>query len=210
MKNILSLGVAVSTALLAGCSFSGLDARSNFACKAPDGVLCESMSGIYANASLNNLPSQRIKHAHANQSANAVDVTPQNATRVQGEPGSLFTTPLYSGIPLYRDTSKLRVWIAPWEGADKTLYDQSYMYLVLNDGDWLIQHNNSIIQSAYAPVSPPVRSASSTKRADTNQSSTSGSLDAVQSTANTVQRFVSNPENNQQIMQGIKTPDASQ
>lgn len=209
MKNILSLGVIVSSAVLAGCSFSGLDSRGNFACKAPDGVLCESMSGIYANASLNNLPSQRIKHATTNQSKNAVDVTPQNVTRVQSVPGSLFTTPLYSGIPLYRDTSKLRVWIAPWEGADKTLYDQSYMYLVLNDGDWLIQHNNSIIQSAYAPVNPPVQSAL-TRKTDKNQSSAAGALDAAQSTANSVQRFVSNPETNQQIMQGIKTPDASE
>ncbi|WP_186269093.1 TraV family lipoprotein, partial [Burkholderia gladioli] len=51
-----------STALLSltACSFSGYDASSSFACKAPEGVLCNSMSGIYANAMAHNLPEQRV------------------------------------------------------------------------------------------------------------------------------------------------------
>ncbi|MDE2430828.1 MAG: TraV family lipoprotein, partial [Burkholderiales bacterium] len=61
MKKNLYLAIAASFTVLSGCSFSGLDAKSSFSCKAPDGVLCESMTGVYANASLNNLPSQRIK-----------------------------------------------------------------------------------------------------------------------------------------------------
>ena len=60
MKAVSLLQVIVAMAL-AGCSsMSGLDAKDTFSCKAPDGVLCESMTGIYANAQQNNLPGQRV------------------------------------------------------------------------------------------------------------------------------------------------------
>jgi hypothetical protein len=47
---------------------SGLSGSSDYACKAPDGVTCDSVSGTYANAIHNNLPSQRARrpaNAHA-------------------------------------------------------------------------------------------------------------------------------------------------
>ncbi len=51
-------------AMLAGCtSISGLTGSSSYACKAPDGVTCDSVSGTYANAVQNNLPSQRSRTA---------------------------------------------------------------------------------------------------------------------------------------------------
>ena len=47
-------------ALLAGCSsITGLDGSSQYACKAPEGVKCDSVSGNYYNALQNNLPAQR-------------------------------------------------------------------------------------------------------------------------------------------------------
>ena len=50
----------ISALLLAGCStFSGLDASSDFACKARPGVSCQSISGVHQNASAGNLPFQR-------------------------------------------------------------------------------------------------------------------------------------------------------
>ena len=48
--------------VLAGCtSLSGLSGTSDYACKAPEGVTCDSVSGTYANAIHNNLPSQRAR-----------------------------------------------------------------------------------------------------------------------------------------------------
>ena len=45
---------------LAGCAgMTGLDGQGGFSCKAPDGISCASLSGIYANAVQNNLPGQR-------------------------------------------------------------------------------------------------------------------------------------------------------
>jgi len=53
------LGLSV---ILGGCSsidLSGLSGPSNFKCKAPDGVSCMSVSGLYANASQGNLPAMK-------------------------------------------------------------------------------------------------------------------------------------------------------
>ena len=47
-----------------GCAnMSGLSGSSDYACKAPEGVTCDSVSGTYANAIHNNLPSQRPRSA---------------------------------------------------------------------------------------------------------------------------------------------------
>lgn len=52
---------------LSGCmSMSGLGGDSKYACKAPDGVTCDSVSGTYANAVANNLPGQRKRPAASN------------------------------------------------------------------------------------------------------------------------------------------------
>ena len=41
---------------LCACSATGLDAQKSFSCKAPVGIGCSSLSGVYANALANNLP----------------------------------------------------------------------------------------------------------------------------------------------------------
>ncbi len=143
MKRIL---IATGVAVLSGCTgFSGLDANSQFACKAPDGILCESMSGIYANAVAQNLPGQRVHRT--------------SATSPQAQPAAsapaLLPRPLSSGTPLRTPPRVLRVWLAPWEDSDGDLHDQSYVYLTVDTGRWVIEHNRRRIQDAYRPVRPP-------------------------------------------------------
>lgn len=56
----LHLGAFAALIPLAGCvNMSGLSGGSKYACAAPDGVACESVSGTYVNALHENLPSQR-------------------------------------------------------------------------------------------------------------------------------------------------------
>lgn len=45
----LTFGTGVVVALSGCSSMSGFDAKSESACKTPDGILCESISSIYAN-----------------------------------------------------------------------------------------------------------------------------------------------------------------
>lgn len=141
----LTFGIGAVVALSGCTSMSGFDAKSEFACKAPDGILCESMSGIYANAQAKNLPGQRV-----NQRGEApVELS-------QAKAGSnVMTKPIYSGTPIRSAPRLLRVWFAPWEDTDGDLHDQSYVYLPVDSGRWLVEHNRRRIQDTYRPVRAP-------------------------------------------------------
>jgi hypothetical protein len=68
--NKLSALPTLGAALLAGCSsITGLDGSSQYACKAPEGVKCDSVSGNYYNALQNNLPAQRKPTGSTNPSS---------------------------------------------------------------------------------------------------------------------------------------------
>lgn len=149
--NTTTIVSAACAALMAGCaSMSGLDAKSDFACKAPDGILCESMSGIYANAVANNLPGQRVTRASAATTQSSSDASP-----------GVITSPISSGTPIRSAPLVLRVWVAPWEDSDGDLHDQSYVYLQVDSGKWLIEHNRRRIQDAFRPVRAPAQTQSS-------------------------------------------------
>ena len=140
---MMIVGLAVASALSA-CSFTGLDAQSHFSCKAPDGVLCESMSGIYANTQANNLPGQRVNRRAPTEAP--VELSQAKA--------GVMTKPIYSGTPIRSAPRVLRTWFAPWEDTDGDLHDQSYVYLPVDSGHWLIEHNRRRIQESYRPVRP--------------------------------------------------------
>lgn len=141
----LSISVVAAVAALTGCSsLSGYDANTQFACKAPPGVLCESMSGIYANAEQKNLPGQRVNTALGAQG---------DVSRAKEE--GVLTKPIYSGTPIRTAPRVLRVWFAPWEDSDGDLHDQNYVYLQVDSGRWLIEHNRRRIQDNYRPVRAP-------------------------------------------------------
>jgi conjugal transfer pilus assembly protein TraV len=162
--------LAGSLMVLAGCtSLSGLDGSSSLSCKAPDGVTCDSVSGIYANAVRNNLPSQRSGTAaptagKASAAASAPPVvTPASAPPQSGVPPRP-SPPLAataSAMPLRSSARILRLWFKPWEDADRDLYDQGYVYVQIDSGQWLIEHAQRQIREAHAPLRPPPRSAAS-------------------------------------------------
>ncbi len=119
---------------------SGLDGQGKFSCKAPDGISCASLSGVYANAVQNNLPGQRT-------TAEAVKEQPplQKLTRL---------TPS-SGGPIRSAQQVRRVWLAPWEDDEEVLHDQSYFYLVVDPGQWQVEYSRRKASEAYRPVAPP-------------------------------------------------------
>ena len=128
--------LAIAGLALSGCTgMSGLSGGSNYACKAPDGVTCESVSGTYANAVQNRLPGQRQP------------------------PGAAVDPPARPlAMPLRSSARILRLWFKPWEDADGDLYDQGYVYVEIDGGRWLIDHAQRRIRDAYAPLRPPPRS----------------------------------------------------
>lgn len=188
-------GLAAASVLLAcmlgGCmSMSGLSGSSSYACKAPDGVTCDSVSGTYANAVQNNLPSQR-------RTAGANPGTPQAPRATEGIAGaatagaagaaasriavSPSSPPSPTAMPLRSSARILRLWFKPWEDADRDLHDQGYVYVRVDDGQWLVEHAQRQIRDAYAPLrlppTPARQAGGATESRDPRTSNQSGRTD---------------------------------
>jgi conjugal transfer pilus assembly protein TraV len=52
----------------------------------------------------------------------------------------------------------LRLWFKPWEDADNDLFDQGYVYVQIDAGQWRVDHVQRRIREGFAPVKPPLRS----------------------------------------------------
>lgn len=141
MRKFVSSIVAISATLTGCASMSGLDSESQFACKAPPGVTCSSLSGVYANAIANNLPALRDENRDAQGAAEQDALT----SRIVGRAPS-------AGDPIRTPPRILRIWIAPWEDSEGDLHDQSYIYVVADPGRWVIEHNQKRIIDRYRPT----------------------------------------------------------
>lgn len=128
--NLRLIPLVVAALMMGGCaSMTGLtDSNSKFACKAPDGVSCTSVSGVYANAQQNNLPALQPR---------ARGATPSVAMPIGG---AAFPV-LVPGMPIRSQARMLRIWVAPWRDEEDTLHDQSYMYVMVDPGKWLIERS---------------------------------------------------------------------
>ena len=161
---------------LGGCtSLSGLGGESKYACKAPIGVTCDSVTGTYANAIHNNLPSQRQQQP--DEASTPTLTTQPTASRrpplapVPAPAVSTTETGMPTGIsPLRSQARVLRLLTKPWEDADGDLYDQGYVYVQVDVGQWLIDHVQRQIRDTYAPLRPPVKAAADAD-SDVGQSS---------------------------------------
>lgn len=151
----LALLVLTITSMTGCVSFSGYGgANGSFACKAPDGVQCQSMTGIYANAMANNLPSQQVTHK-SNKNTRATEAYSSNT----------LTTALSSGQPLRSSAEVVRLWLAPWQDTEGDLHDQKYVYLVTDYGTWNLAHTRSELRTNYSVVKPPQNSSTPTETA---------------------------------------------
>lgn len=164
---------------LSGCSnLSGVGGGSKYACKAPEGVACDSVSGTYANALHNNLPSQRHQQpvdASTTPSAPSPSTAPRHAP-MAAAPAITTTgmvTPSQGANPLRSQARILRLWTKPWEDTDGDLYDQGYVYVQVSTGQWLIDHVQRQIRDAYAPLRPPTKATTDASGGDATQGSSS-------------------------------------
>jgi len=158
---IVAGGAIVIAAVLPGCAITGLDGESKDACKAPEGVRCDSVSGTYYNALQNNLPSQR------RSAAPPVDTSPQGAPA--GSPPRAAPTMLnastrpatgdegaaYVAAPLRAAPRVLRLWIKAWEDADRDLVGESLVYVQVDNGRWLVDHVQRQQREPFVPIRAP-------------------------------------------------------
>ncbi len=160
---VLRLAAACLLLPLSACmNMSGLDGGSKYACKAPEGIACDSVSGTYANALHHNLPSQRTQRPAAAQQEESREPALRATARTTSSAAAGDSDPGVTPSPLRSQARVLRLWIKPWEDADGDLYDQGYVYVQVDNGQWLIDHVQRRIRDAYAPLKPPPQSAADT------------------------------------------------
>ncbi|MCC7706072.1 TraV family lipoprotein [Janthinobacterium sp. GW460P] len=172
--NNLSAAAACLT-LLAGCGdMTGLAGKSEYACKAPEGVLCNSVSGNYYNsftlgggAASKGAPTKGTPHA-APRSMYTMLKGASSGSAIQGAPA-------FEPAALRSPPRVMRLWIKPWEDSDHDLHDQSFVYLQTDPGRWQIAHAQRQIRDAYAPLKPPApEQASSPSTASPSGQASSG------------------------------------
>lgn len=144
LVTLATLGTFVT---LSGCasSISGLGGSERLSCKAPEGVVCTSVSGVYANATSITTRAAAVSATAppALYSANAVALTPDH-------PATPSTTVVRASPRV------LRLWIAPWEDGDGDLHEASTVHVLVDHGRWLIEHVRPVTRNRIDAVAPPL------------------------------------------------------
>ena len=178
---------ALAAALaLGGCasSLSGVGGSENYACKAPIGAQCTSVSGVYANA-VHPRPdfSEVLPQSAAPMVPSRYFEGKASTALPPGSPApSPVTSPGHAGpashaVPLSAigattgkpstgaraprlrtDPRVLRLWIAPWEDSDGDLHDAAFVHVVVDTGHWLIDRVRPTPRSRLDVVTPPLAS----------------------------------------------------
>ena len=158
----------VTTAMLSGCasSLSGVGGTQSYACKAPIGAQCTSVSGVYANSG----PAGHRAVSEAlrlQQGLLATASAPDPARNTQSSATPSASTAPASGVlanaaksttpaALRSPPRVMRLWIAPWEDADGDLHDASSIHVVVDTGRWLIERVRPAPRSRLDFATPPV------------------------------------------------------
>jgi len=150
MRFRLTGAVVVFTGTLSGCAslMSGIGGSERYACKAPEGVTCTSVSGAYAN-STHGMPQAAQLPAPKRPSPppfyGATSIAPGGAGASVASPTRIRSNPRL-----------LRVWVAPWEDSDGDLHEEAIVHVIVDSGRWLIDHVRPASRSRIDAVAPPL------------------------------------------------------
>ena len=153
MRRTVALLIGATATLLGGCAstMSGLGGEGSYACKAPVGSQCTSVSGVYANSI----------HGQPPASALPKPARPPASTAAAATAVSASTAPPGLGAPpsaLRSQPRVLRLWIAPWEDADGDLHEASVVHVLVDTGRWLIERVLPANRQRVDAVRPPIPS----------------------------------------------------
>lgn len=154
LRRTVALLVGATATLLGGCAstMSGLGGEGSYACKAPVGSQCTSVSGVYANSIHGQPPASALpKPAKEPTSTTAAATVASASTAAPGlgaPPSALRSQPRV-----------LRLWIAPWEDADGDLHEASVVHVLVDTGRWLIERVTPAKRQHVDAVRPPIPSA---------------------------------------------------
>ena len=173
-----SFGAAVI--LLTSCSWLGMGGSSEYGCKATTGVTCEPVSSVYNSAISGRLPDARA----ANASANGQQPRSGQPSLTRPAPSAAMSATVIPAAAMSRSNATnaapirsqpkiLRGWIVPYEDADGDLVGDSYIYIPVDGGRWMVEHARQRIREAYAPARPTASVVPSSTPASTASSTNS-------------------------------------
>lgn len=153
--------------MISGCSITGLGAGSSLTCKLPEGARCDSVSNTYNESTRGQLPGQARRRAMEGGDA---EPAPSGTSQRGADAGASYVDARLSpaAMPLRSQPRIARVWIKPWEDSDGDLHDQSYVYLPVDEGHWMLEHKQREVRKGFTPL-----------RAGTVPRETSAALPAV-------------------------------
>ena len=154
LRRTVALLVGATATLLGGCAstMSGLGGEGSYACKAPVGSQCTSVSGVYANSIHGQPPASALPKPAKEPTSTAAAATVASASTAApglGAPPSA----------LRSQPRVLRLWIAPWEDADGDLHEASLVHVLVDTGRWLIERVTPANRQRVDAVRPPIPSA---------------------------------------------------
>ncbi len=144
MSRVVSL---LGLAALGGCasSLSGVGGSEGYACKAPIGAQCTSVSGVYANSTQGQGSFPGLVGRMSPIAAySSIAERPAPAAR-QATVGAIRSAPRV-----------LRVWVAPWEDRDGDLHEEAVVHVLADTGRWLIEHMRPARHSHQDGAMPPL------------------------------------------------------
>lgn len=145
MMRLKALSITAAILILSGCStltMSGIGGSEKFRCSNAwnsDDPYCESISSNYKASVAGVLKDgmkRQVGQPYTDQSARTL----------------MLTQAYSSGTPVRSQSEIARIWVAPYLDTDGDLNDQSFTYVVVNQGDWLIAHNQQQIIDEYRPI----------------------------------------------------------
>ena len=154
LRRTVALLIGATATLLGGCAstMSGLGGEGSYACKAPVGSQCTSVSGVYANSIHGQPPASALPKPAKEPTSTAAAATVASASTAApglGAPPSA----------LRSQPRVLRLWIAPWEDADGDLHEASVVHVLVDTGRWLIERVTPANRQRVDAVRPPIPSA---------------------------------------------------
>ena len=147
------VALLAGTALLGlnGCAstLSGVGGTATYACQAPVGAQCTSVSGVYANAG------QGARQLLGTQqprpvASGALGAAPSPSAITVPAPSSAIAPAALRTAPRV-----LRLWIAPWEDSDGDLHEASMVHVQIDHGRWLMERVRPAPRGPRMGVTPP-------------------------------------------------------
>jgi conjugal transfer pilus assembly protein TraV len=136
---------------LSGCAstLSGVGGTATYACQAPVGAQCTSVSGVYANAG------HGARQLLGSQQPRPVESGALGAAPTPSAITAPTPSPAAAPAPLRTPPRVLRLWIAPWEDSDGDLHEASTVHVLIDHGRWLMERVRPAPRGPRMGVTPP-------------------------------------------------------